>query len=155
MNPLEAILKREAANGFEGLAGARLRATVPLSQVVLNDVLRQVRGVPQGFALDLQPDQVLMVRYGLVHARAVLDPEVRMGGGAPTITLELASTVIAWTLSRALRLEGVRFAGRRVTIDLGALDGLHGYRAYWRHLDSVRLQTTAGYLHADLAVAVR
>ncbi len=155
MNVFMTMLQREASAGFPGLAGARLHGSVPLSQRVINDALRQVRGVPPGFALEVQPDRRLMVRYGLVHARAVLDPEVRMTDGGPQITLDLASTVLAWTLSQALRLKGVRIAGRRVTIDLGALDGLEAYRHYWRHLERVQLQTTAGRLHVDIALAVR
>lgn len=155
MPTMQNVLTREAASGFPGLAGARLRATIPISEVLLNEALRRVPGVPAGVVLDLQPDNRVVVRYGLVHARATLAPEVRVGDGPPQVVVELASTVIAWTLTQALRTRVARIEGRRLTIDLGGVAALDGFRDHWRHLERVRLQTTAGYLHVDVAAAVR
>lgn len=154
-NDLLTTLRREAATGFPAFAGARVHAAVPLTQVLLNEVLRRVEGVPPGLVLDVQPGNRLVVRYGLVHATAALDPDALVGDGPPKILLELDSTMIAWTLSKAVAVKGVDISGRRVTIDLGALDRLTPYRDYWRHIERLRLQTTAGVVHLDVEAAVR
>ena len=46
-------------------------------------------------------------------------------------------------------------AGRRVTIDVGALERLAPYRDYWRYIERLHLQTTAGVVHVELEAAVR
>jgi len=155
MNEVVTILRREAATGFPGFAGARVRATVPLTQVLLNELLRRVPGVPPGLVLDIQAGNRLVVRYGLVHAAATLAPEALVGDGPPQILLELESTMIAWTLSKAVAVKGLRITGRRVTIDTGALESLSPYRDYWRHVERLHLQTTAGVVHVEVEAAVR
>lgn len=155
MNGLLTVLQREAAAGFPGFAGARVQATVPLTQVLLNDLLRRLDGVPPGLVLDVQPDNRVVLRYGLVRATVALAPEALVGDGPPQILLELESTMIAWTLSKAIAVPGVRFSGRRVTIDVGALERLAPYRDYWRYIERLHLHTTAGVVHVELEAAVR
>ena len=148
------LLRTEAAAGFRRLAGTRLTGTVPLAQAVLNTMLRQVRQVPPGFLVEVQAANRIVARYGVVRATAIIDEEVRLESGAPQIRLELASGVIAWTLSRSLRLAALRFDGRRVIVDLGALPGIGHYRPYFAHLQRVTLRTTPGQVHVDFDVAV-
>jgi hypothetical protein len=49
---------------------------------------------------------------------------------------------------------GHRDADRRVTIDLGALDGMAAYRPYWSLLRRVQLRTNPGQVHVDFELAV-
>lgn len=147
------MLTREAESGFGRLAGTQLNGTVPVTQRVLNDLLQRVPRAPSGLALEIHPDNRLVARFGFVHATAVLD-EVIDVGGAPQIHVELGSSVVAWSLKKALDMPGLSFDGRRVTIDLGAVAALDGYRAYWRYLRTARVRTTAGAIRVEFVVAV-
>jgi hypothetical protein len=148
------VLQQEAATGFRRLAGTQLRGTVPLTQALLNGVLRQIRQVPSGLQLEIQAANRIVVRYGVVQASGVLHEVVRVGQHAPQITVELASSIIAWTLKQTLKMAAVRIDGRRVTIDLGALEGMAAYRQYWPYLQSIRVRTTPGRLQVDFEVTV-
>ena len=97
----------------------------------------------------------LVARYGIVSAAAVLDADVRVGRGAPQISFELASVMVAWALKQAVRLPALRFDGRRVTIDVGALDGVDSTHPLWSCLLRLRLRTTPGRVHADFEAGVR
>jgi hypothetical protein len=148
------VLREEAKAGFPRLIGTFLAGTLPLSQVLINDVLRRLPQAPPGLALDVLPANRVVARYGFVRATVVLEEHVRVGDGPPQITVRLASAVVAWTLGWLLRVPAVRMAGRRVTIDLGALDGMAAYRPYWSLLRRVELRTTPGQVHVDFELAV-
>jgi len=154
VNDTVALLQREAAAGFPHLAGTRLKGTLPVKEGLLNEALRHLPGAPSGLAIDVLAGNRLVARYGIVRATAVLDEEVRVGHGPPQVSFQLASTLIAWTLSQTLRMPAVRFEGRRVTIDLGTLHGMDRYRPYWPHLQHVQLRTTPGHVHVDFEVGV-
>ena len=155
MERIADLLRREAESGFPRLAGARLTGTLPVREVVLNDAIRRWPGMPPGLTVEILGSNRLVARYGIVTAAAVLDDEVRVGRGAPQITFELASVMVAWALKQALRTPALRFEGRRVTIDVGAFDGVDPTHPLWSCLRRVRLRTTPGQLHVEVEAGVR
>jgi hypothetical protein len=155
MERIAGLLKREAASGFPRLVGTRLTGTLPLAEAVLNDAIRRSPRVPPGMRVEILDGNRLMARYGIVSAAAVLDEEVRVGRGAPQISFELASVMVAWALKQAVRLPALRIEGRRVTLDIGALDGVDSMHPLWSCLLRVRLRTTPGQVHIDFEAGVR
>jgi hypothetical protein len=147
-------LEQEAKAGFRHLLGTHLTGTVPLREAVINVALGHLPQAPPGLSIEVLPSNRIVARWGLVRATAVLDEVVDVGGIAPQVGLELASGVVAWTLARMLRMPAVRIDGRRVAIDLSALDGSDGLRPYWPLLRSVRLRTAPGLVQVDFEVAV-
>ncbi len=154
MEHIADLLQREARSGFPRLVGTRLTGTLPLKEAVLNDAIRRSAQVPPGLTVEILDSNRLVARYGIVRATAVLEEEVRLGPGAPQITFELASAMVAWALKQALRTPAIRIEGRRVTIDVGALDGIDATHPYWSHLQRARLRTTPGHVHIDFEVGV-
>ena len=155
MERIADLLKREAASGFPRLAGTRLTGTLPLTAAVLNDVIRRSPRLPPGLTVEILDANRIVARYGIVSAAAVLDDEVRVGRGAPQVTFELGSVMVAWALKQAVRLPALKFEGRRVTIDVAALDGVDATHPLWSCLLRVRLRTTAGCVHIDFEAGVR
>ena len=149
------LLKREAESGFARLVGTRLTGTLPLREAVLNDAIRRSPRIPPGLAVEILDSNRLVARYGIVSAAAVLDDEVRVGQGAPQISFELASVMVAWALKQAVRLPALRFEGRRVIIDVGAIDGVDSTHPLWSCLLRARLRTTPGLVHIDFEAGVR
>ena len=154
MEGIADLLQREAAAGFPRLVGTRLAGTLPVTEAVLNDLIRRSPRLPPGLAVEVLDANRLVARYGIISATAVLDEEVRVGRRAPQVTFELASAMVAWAVKQAVRLPAIRFEGRRVTIDLGALDGVDATHPFWSHLQRGRLRTTPGLLHIDFEVGV-
>jgi hypothetical protein len=148
------LLQREARLGFPRLSGTRLTGTLPLKESVINDAIRRSPQLPPGLALEILDENRLVARYGIVRATAVLDDEMSVGPSAPQLSFELASVMVAWALKQALRLPAIRIEGRRVTVDVGALDGVDARHPYWSHLRQVRLRTTPGQVHVDFEVGV-
>lgn len=147
-------LRHEATTGWRHLVGAHLTGTVPVSQDLLNEALTHLPGAPAGLTLDVQPANHVIVRYGPVRATIVLDETVAVNDGPPQLTGELRSSVVAFTLRQTLRLPAVRIDGRRITIDVAAIEGADAYRPYWSRLQSTRLRTTPGQLHVEFEWAV-
>ena len=155
MERIADLLKREAESGFARVAGTRLTGTLPLTEAVLNDAIRRSPRIPPGLTVEILDSNRLVARYGIVSAAAVLEDEVRVGGGAPQVTFELSSVMVAWALKQAVRLPALRIEGRRVTFDIGALDGVDATHPFWSHLLRARLRTTPGYVHIDFEAGVR
>jgi hypothetical protein len=147
-------LRQEVEAGFPSMAGARLTGSLPINQALVNELLRQVPSLPPGLVLDIHAANRIVARYGLVQATARLDDEVQVSAEGPRIGLELASSVVAFALGRVLRDPAVRIAGRRVTIDLGAVPALEAYRRCWPFLRAARVRTTPGQLQLDVDLAV-
>jgi hypothetical protein len=155
MDRLVDLLKREAESGFARLVGTRLTGTLPLTAAVLNDAIRRSPRIPPGLTVEILDSNRLVARYGVVSAAAVLDDDVRVGGGAPQIAFELNSVMVAWALKQAVRLPALRIEGRRVTVDVGALDGVDPTHPLWSYLLRARLRTTPGHVHIDFEAGVR
>jgi hypothetical protein len=142
---LHAIFERELQNGVAGLRGTNVAGVVPLTQALLNDLLRNSGSTARDVTLEIHPANRVVVHYGAFHVEAVLADVMELGA-SPTLSLTLASTVIAWTMKRTLNMPGLHIEGKRVTFDLGTVDAVRAYRQLWPHIKSVKLGTEAGVL---------
>ena len=150
MHPL---IAQQLRTGLPGLRGSHLHGAVPLSQAVVAALLRDAPSPLRDVRIDIQAGNRLVVRYGIVQATATLDASLTTGA-APRLGMELASSVVAWTLRQVLRLPYLRVEGRRVTVDLAAIPALADYRALWPHLREARVATTPGMLVVGFDVRV-
>jgi hypothetical protein len=142
---LLAILERELHNGAAALRGTNVAGVVPLTQALLNELLKNSSNTARDVTLEIHPANRVVVHYGAFHVEAVLADVMELGP-SPAVSLTLASTVIAWTMKRTLDMPGVHIEGKRVTFDLGTVDALNAYRQLWPHIKSVKFGTEAGVL---------
>jgi hypothetical protein len=139
------IVERELQNGARGLRGTNVAGVVPLTQALLNDLLKNSASAAREVTVEIHPANRIVVHYGAFHFEAVLADVMELGA-SPTLSLTLASTVIAWTMKRTLNMPGLQIEGKRVTFDVGAVDALRAYRELWPHIKSVKLGTEPGVL---------
>lgn len=138
---LSDLLVGELQSGLPRLVGARVRAAVPVSHAVVQDVLPLLPGLPTGVAVAFGADQQVQVRYGSFFANAVLRPEITMRP-LPVVTLELASQLVAWGLQRAPLPPFVRVSGRLVQIWLAEIPALADLASLWPHVDRLTCTST-------------
>lgn len=153
MNALK-ILRDEAANDFPRLRGTQINATVPISASRLNQTLAaSPNGLLRSLRLEIHSANQIVVRYGVVHATAVLEEAIDFAG-SPALTLRLHSVLIASILRSAVRVPFVRFHGTSVRIDLGGIPYIQENRRFWKHIKAVGLKTTAGRLEIRIEIAI-
>ena len=135
----------EVYAGLPRLRGAMLNGVVPVRQQVLDDVLSIAPGWPAGVSVALGRDQHVQVRYGSLHANARLRRQVALGP-RPVVTLELASQLLAWGLSRVPLPPFVRVSGRLVQVSMAEIPALSALGALWPHLAHATCTSTPGGL---------
>lgn len=143
----------EMAVRLDQLNGTRAQGTVQIAEVALNEALRAGSGGATAPVIRLFGENLIEVRYGMLHARAVLPPIIDVGP-PPRVTVVLASKVVAWGLRAAVRQPFIAFNGRHVTIHLAAVPALAGLRDLWPHVTAAGLSTAPGVLrlHVDVSV---
>jgi hypothetical protein len=143
----------EVAGRLAQLSGSHATGTIQVTEATLNEALRA--GTHGGTApiVRLFHDNLIEVRYGMMHARAVL-PVALDTAGAPRVTVVLASTVVAWGLRAAVRQPFVEFNGRNMTIHLASVPALASFRDVWPHVTSAQLSTAPGVLRVHLSVSI-
>lgn len=151
--PILDVARDEVTRGLPRLAGAQVRAMLPVRQAVLDDVLRMVPGVPADLSIDLGADRQVQVRYGMFHANGRL--AAGFTGRAPRLTVELASQLVAWGLQRLPLPPFVAVRGRLVQVDLTRVPALTDLAPLWRHVDAVTFTSAAGRLDVHVEVRVQ
>ena len=146
------VVAQEAGSGLRQLVGSRITAAIEVSETVLQDAFRSIREIPPTLTVRVTPANRIVLRYGAVHATAVLHESLDLRG--PRIELELQSGVVAWALQKAIRTPAVTVEGRRLMIDLSRLDRLADFSGVWPHFQSVRFATADGtlFVHVNFAV---
>jgi hypothetical protein len=136
------------------LDGSVAEGTLQISEVALNEIAAlSVEGSTQP-TIELMPRNVLMLRYGVLHARAEL-PRV-VGPEHPSrITLRLASLLVAMALKAVLHRPFVHVRGRYLTIDLANIPALKAWRDLWKHLTMLTFESTPGGLRIGFRLHVR
>lgn len=147
------VLRAEVRAGLPRLRGGRVAVFVPVSQRVIDTVLRLVPGVPHDLAIDVGDDRRVQVRYGVFHANARLHPTAVLVP-TPVILLELASQLVAWGLRRAPLPPFVRIAGRHVEIHLADVPALREAAPLWRHVEQITFDSTPGRLEVRVALDI-
>lgn len=122
-----------------------MAGTIPLTQGLVNDLLRNGSGPTRDVTLEIHAANKIVVQYGAFHVEAVLADAVELGA-SPILGLTLASTVVAWSVKRMLHVPGLAVEGKRITVDLAAVEALGDYRELWPHIKSVKLATEPGVL---------
>ena len=120
----------------------------------INEVLATLAGptatAPQ---LELQAQNVVTLRYGVLHARAELPRRVADPQGG-RLTIVLASLIVAWALKAAVRQPFLHVHGRKVTVELAAVPALASWRDLWTHLHELRFETAPEGLRVGFVLAV-
>lgn len=135
------------------LTGTHAHGTIQIAEAALNEALRTGSSASTAPVIRLFGENLIEVRYGMLHARAVL-PAVIDTTPSPRVMVVLASTVVAWGLRAAMRQPFIEFSGRHVTVHLAAVPALAGLRDLWPHVAAAGLSTAPGLLrlHVDLSI---
>jgi hypothetical protein len=137
------------------LAGTRMNGTLQVAERALNDLLAETSPQSSAPSIELLARNEVVVRYGVFHARAEL-PAVTDFGGSPTITVRLASVVIALAVKAATRRTPfVHVHGRYVTVNLAQVPALQPWRDAWRHVTQFELATEPRRLRVRFAVNIK
>jgi len=147
------FLEREARAGFPRFPGMRLSGNIPIAQEVVNEVLSQIEGIPKGVRIEIESGNRVVARIGVVRAAATLQSPAGLDGR--TITLELASSMVAWGISQYLRAPFITIAGRVVTIDLARVPVLAPWQASLTQLERITFSTQSGVLTVGFDWSVR
>lgn len=147
------VFERELQTGGRSFRGTHVAGTIPLTQVVVNELLKSSSGPARDVSLEIHGANKMIVHYGAFHVEAVLADAVELSA-SPTLSLHLASTVVAWTVKRTVNMPGVTVEGKRIIVDVGAVDALSGYRALWPHIQSVKFGTEPGVLNVFFEVRI-
>ena len=147
------VFERELAIGCPGLRGTRVTGTVPITQAVVNDILRASDGASRHVQVEIHPANRIVLHYSALHVEAVLD-DALVVGEAPTLSVRLESAIVAWTLKRSLTIPGVQLDGRHITVNLGAVEALHPYRQLFPHIKAVTFATSEGLLNVRFELAI-
>jgi hypothetical protein len=139
------VLLRHAREGFRQFPGIRLSGTVPITDAIINELLSQSPQVPKHLRVEIESGNRLVARIGVVQAAATLQSPAIVDG-PPTITLLLASTIVAWTVSRYLRAPFIAIDGRVITVDLARIPALQPWQAALHHVERLTFSTAPGLL---------
>jgi hypothetical protein len=138
------FIERDARAGFPRFPGMHLIGSIPVSQDLLNEMLSQSVHVPKGLRVEIESGNRIVARLGLVQATATLHSPAALDGR--TITLELSSSIVAWTISQYVRAPFITIAGRIITIDLASVPALAPWQALLAHLERIMFSTQPGVL---------
>lgn len=143
------MLSEEAKAGFPRLRGAHFRANIPLSQDVLNRLLRNAQ-----IQLEPQEGNRILISYRVFRFAAEL----------VLITRELDVLLsLSWWSRSAIRaalawkpqLQGyLSQQDRFVSIHCGRISAVRKYEYLWRHISQVRARTVSGRLELDMEIVI-
>jgi hypothetical protein len=136
------------------LTGTHAAGTVQMAEQALNEVMRRLTPAASTHTLvQLQPGNTVMVRYGLLHARAQL-PSAVTEDELPRVTFRMASVLVAWGIKAAVRRPFLHVHGRFVSIDLSAVPELSAWSEWWRHLRRLSFEVVPGALRVGFVVSI-
>ena len=160
--PLSRVLERLRASGFRDLAGARLTATIPVSESLLNDIVHAA--LPRGGAVravTVQPQdqnrhavRVKLSRPDFLpplSATLAIERQPELPR-APQIVCRVLGLPGLLTLAGpflsigTLLPPGVRLDGDLLTVDLAAMLAQQGAGDLLAHLERVQLRSDRGRL---------
>jgi hypothetical protein len=119
----------------------------------LNDALALVGTTSTRPAIELLPNNIVVVRWGVLHGRVAL-PRTTSPAESPRLTLTLASTLVALTLKAVVHRPFIHIHGRHLTIELARVPALAPWRDLWKHLEQLTFETAPGELRVGLLIAV-
>ena len=136
------------------LGGSRSEGTLQVAESAINDVVALMDPTATRHpTVELLPHNMLMVRYGLFHARAGL-PRRMETGESPRLTLTLASALVAFGLRAVVHAPFIEIHGREVTIHPAQVPALSAWRDLWKYLQQLTFETARGSLRIGFAVSI-
>jgi hypothetical protein len=133
------------------LAGTAIEGTMVVDTTAVREVLRG--NGPAGLDVQFEPDNRVLVRYGMFHAHATLPAAVEVGR-APQLTVTLASFLVAWGLRATLHQPYLRVHGRQVTVRLAELPTLAPWRDFLPFVRRAELSSDARTLRVHFSVGI-
>lgn len=168
--PLERLLQHLNVTDFGELAGARLFATIPIAESLLNAIIRDT--MPQNLPVrdvSVRPEDGNRLSVRLTP-RAMFVPALTLKLNierqpeiptAPVLVLRLATMPgllgiagAAFPLDRVLP-PGIRLQGETITVHLDELLRHHGLERVFGHLRQFRVATDAGRLLLTIEAGIR
>ena len=122
------------------LTGTHLEGTLNVSAAALNELLNVKGSRLRGATVEVQPDNEIVFRHGVVRATVTLPHAVEVGS-SPRATLSLNSVMVALALKALLRQPYVQVQGRHVTIHLAEVPALQSLRTVWPHVRRLEVAT--------------
>ena len=101
------------------LVGSHAEGSLQIGQQSINHLLT-LESKKTAPSVELLAHNQVVMRYGLMRARAELLPAATQRASPPNITLRLASTVVAMAMKTFVRQPFVHINGRDLTIVLAA-----------------------------------
>ena len=162
-------LDRIIASGLQEIRGARIDATIPISERLINEILNEEFTQPgRVLAFEIRVGANNEIDAGVriavgpftkwVRAVLVVEP-VALPGGNPMIALRIASGL--GVVSKIIELfassrlpPGVRLAAGRITIDLNGIPAAQPYRQYWRMIRRLEIVTRPHLVVIDAVLQV-
>lgn len=168
--PLARILQHLQQTGFNEISGARLFATVPIAESLLNAIIRDTmpRNLPVR-EVSIRPEDGNRLSVRLTP-RAMLVPSVTLKLNierqpdiptSPVLILRLATMPgLLGLAGAALPLDqvlppGIRLQGETILVQLDELLRHHGLEGIFAHLRQFRVTTDAGRLLLTIEAGVR
>jgi hypothetical protein len=136
------------------LSGSRAEGTLQIAESAINEALAQNVGHGRHPMLEMQPDNIVLVRYGVFHAHARL-PRSADVDASPVVTLRLASLTVAWGLKVFVHQPFIHIHGRQLTIELAAMPVPPPWNDWWRHVRHLTFETVAGALRIGFTLDIR
>ena len=168
--PLSRVLERLRASRFRDLAGARVTASLPVAEALLNDIIAgslPAGGAVRAATVHPQEQNRLAVRVKLsrpeflppLSATLVIERQPVLPL-APHLTFRVTGLPGLLTLAGpflsvgAMLPRGVRLDGDLLTVDLAALLAQHGAAELLAHLERLQVRSEAGRLVLEFDAGV-
>jgi hypothetical protein len=165
------LLQQQLTSGFADLAGARVSATIPVSERLINEVI--VRGLPprspvhdvhvrprDGNRFDVKLKLARPAFLPPISITAVIERQPDMPH-SPVLGLRLSSLPglmsVAGFGAGFLNVlpPGIKMEGDRLHVDLAALIGEHAMRVVLPFIERLNVTTVEGQLVVELDARVR
>ena len=141
-------------HAVQEFAGTAVRGDIKMAESAINELLNAPRSPLRGATLALMDGDEVVLRYGVLHARARLPRAIEVGS-SPRVTLVLASVLVAVAVRAVVRLPYIEVSGREVTIRLADVPALGHLREVWPHVTSAGLRTQSRTLALNFTFSVK
>ncbi len=169
---MKEILEQQRADGFPALAGSELAIRIPITEIVLNEVI-QATAMRKGsigpltkLSIRLEPNNrisipfettVFLMRQGQINA--VLAPKIDFEKDARLLIMLAPSGAVGWLLKLVLgHIDSLKDIMTRsndnLFVNIRTILVKAGAGEYLPYIETVRLRTDQGILFFDLYLSI-
>jgi hypothetical protein len=138
---------------LDQLVGTDIAGALAITEAAINELLKSERSPAAGATISVEGDNQVVLRYGLLRARAALPRAIDVGD-APRVKVVLASVLVGLALSAAVRQPYIQVRGREVTLLLADIPALQSLRDVWPHVKAAGLRTEGTRVVMDFRFSV-